>query len=102
TLFPYTTLFRSLRAGVRDRDELAPLRLRVLLRVKPPQVAHPDDGGSDFLHENAIMPARAATPEVKCPPRPRPTEWHPWCASRACASVTARCRGRSASSPFSA
>jgi len=48
--------------GIRDRDQLAPRRLRVFLCVKPAEVAHADDGGSDFLHEKAIMPARAATP----------------------------------------
>src|SRR5262249_3859696 len=29
----------------------------IFLRVKAPEIAHPDDGGSYFLHRNGIMPA---------------------------------------------
>src|SRR5260370_5620648 len=50
-------------AGIRDRDELAARRLRVFLCVKAAEVAHADHGGSDFLHEKAIMPSRAPAPE---------------------------------------
>ncbi len=49
---------------IHHRHKLAAGRLRVLLRVEAPQVPDPDDGNSDFWHEEAIMPARAARPEV--------------------------------------
>jgi len=51
----------SLGTRIDDRDQLAALRLRVFLRVKAPEIAHPDDCGSDFLHGDAIMPAPMAT-----------------------------------------
>src|SRR5438874_7821256 len=95
-------LLTRLGPRIRDRDELAAGRLRVFLCVKAAQVAHADDRGSDFLHEKAIMPARAATPSNECTHRPRPKERHPWTAWRTCAIPTAHCRERSASWSFSA
>ena len=56
----------GLGARIHHRHQLAAGRLRVLLRVEAPQVPDPDDGNSDFLHEEAIMPARAARPEALC------------------------------------
>jgi hypothetical protein len=44
-------------AGVHDSNQLAACRLRILLRVEPPEIPHTDDCCSDFFHGGAIMPA---------------------------------------------
>ncbi len=56
----------GLGARIHHGHQLAPCGLCVLLRVEAPQVPDPDDGNSDFLHEEAIMPARAPLPEELC------------------------------------
>ena len=49
-------------ACIHHRDQLAPLHLRIFLRVEASEIADTDNRCSDFLHLAAIMPAPRQRP----------------------------------------